>query len=146
MIIYFIYYFKKYSHVNFYYILLIFADGNQSWWTGFIKFLKILAIVITIGLFCILLVIGIRFVCGIIFSIYNQYFGGTRNLELFPISTHRGVDGTQEIDQEECVICIAHYHEGDHIRTLPCNHSFHESCLIQWLRRKKTCPICRRRL
>ncbi len=39
-----------------------------------------------------------------------------------------------------CPIC---FDEGELV-TLHCNHSFHESCIMQWIRTGKlTCPYCR---
>ena len=129
-------------------LLLIVADGHQSLWTQFVKFLKMIvrSTWFVIGLCCVILGIGIPLVCCIIFRAYNQRPQDTMNIELFPVSTHRGVDDTEESNQEECTICIEPYLEGDHIRMLPCSHVFHESCIIEWLRRSRTCPICRRPL
>lgn len=45
-----------------------------------------------------------------------------------------------------CAICRSDLHPDitDNHLTLPCNHSFHGSCIAQWLlTNQKTCPQCR---
>lgn len=32
-----------------------------------------------------------------------------------------------------CVICMDHFVDGDRLRVLPCNHSFHVGCIDRWL-------------
>jgi hypothetical protein len=32
-----------------------------------------------------------------------------------------------------CVICMDHFVEGDRLRVLPCDHSFHVGCIDRWL-------------
>lgn len=44
----------------------------------------------------------------------------------------------------ECYICLNHFEEGEDVRTLPCNHAFHSSCVDRWLLDvHHTCPCCR---
>jgi hypothetical protein len=43
-----------------------------------------------------------------------------------------------------CSICYADYTQGDQLRELPCDHSFHCECVDEWLKINKTCPLCRR--
>lgn len=33
--------------------------------------------------------------------------------------------------------------DGKSVRTLPCAHCFHQSCIVEWLKKDKSCPICR---
>ena len=40
-------------------------------------------------------------------------------------------------------ICISDYVDGGELMVLPCQHSFHSSCVQHWLRQNTTCPVCR---
>uniref|UniRef100_A0A1I8A3B4 RING-type domain-containing protein n=1 Tax=Steinernema glaseri TaxID=37863 RepID=A0A1I8A3B4_9BILA len=42
----------------------------------------------------------------------------------------------------ECAICMVEFEDGDRIRYLPCLHSYHVSCIDDWLLRSFTCPSC----
>ncbi|CAK66591.1 unnamed protein product (macronuclear) [Paramecium tetraurelia] len=51
---------------------------------------------------------------------------------------------------EFCCICLANYEESDTIRETPCNHIFHDKCIIEWqesnqfrFKKSKSCPNCR---
>ncbi|KAK6942893.1 Zinc finger, RING-type [Dillenia turbinata] len=46
----------------------------------------------------------------------------------------------------ECVICKEEMSEGSGACELPCEHLFHWMCILRWLRKKSTCPVCRFRL
>ena len=43
----------------------------------------------------------------------------------------------------ECVICLQPYETGDMLKTLPCLHFFHSSCIDDWLSHRSTCPVDR---
>uniref|UniRef100_A0A8B9SUH2 E3 ubiquitin-protein ligase RNF126 n=1 Tax=Anas platyrhynchos TaxID=8839 RepID=A0A8B9SUH2_ANAPL len=46
----------------------------------------------------------------------------------------------------ECPVCKEDYTVGENVRQLPCNHLFHNSCIVPWLEQHDTCPVCRKSL
>ncbi|KAL7939927.1 hypothetical protein V8C42DRAFT_163735 [Trichoderma barbatum] len=50
-------------------------------------------------------------------------------------------------DSPNCSICTEMFEEGIRLRSLPCGHLFHPTCVDPWLlERSVTCPLCRRNL
>lgn len=47
---------------------------------------------------------------------------------------------------EECIICLSKFADRDSVLILRCHesHVFHESCLIEWMKKHYVCPICRK--
>ncbi|XP_024530267.1 E3 ubiquitin-protein ligase At1g12760 [Selaginella moellendorffii] len=46
-------------------------------------------------------------------------------------------------EDAECCICLSSYEDDAELRELPCNHHFHGSCIVKWLRINATCPLCK---
>ena len=42
---------------------------------------------------------------------------------------------------DSCSICLCHLNTG--IVTTKCDHRFHKDCLVEWIVRNRTCPLCR---
>jgi E3 ubiquitin-protein ligase RNF115/126 len=63
----------------------------------------------------------------------------------FPLTTIR-VAPTLEKD---CAVCKDQFKletedpEEQVVISLPCKHTFHEGCIIPWLKSSGTCPVCR---
>ncbi|KAI8345962.1 hypothetical protein B0O80DRAFT_471373 [Mortierella sp. GBAus27b] len=52
---------------------------------------------------------------------------------------------TNANEQTMCSICLMEYEVGDQVRTLPCFHQYHASCIDPWLLHiTSLCPICKR--
>ncbi|KAJ7096297.1 hypothetical protein C8R44DRAFT_812656 [Mycena epipterygia] len=76
---------------------------------------------------------------------------GERIAEILPTpgnSSHPNSESSDvipaAIGRETCPICIVDFEQGDDLRVLPCNHSFHSSCVDPWLLDLSTaCPLCR---
>merc|ERR1712039_830037 len=46
---------------------------------------------------------------------------------------------------QECAICLQRFEPMSEAAKLPCgkNHIFHHDCLLEWLQRQPSCPLCR---
>ena len=42
-----------------------------------------------------------------------------------------------------CPVCLEPYQMGNQVRTIPCFHTFHTSCIDPWLTQKAVCPVCK---
>lgn len=43
----------------------------------------------------------------------------------------------------ECSICLEYYSKKEKKVILECGHEFHKGCILEWLDKEKTCPLCR---
>uniref|UniRef100_A0A7C9AR17 RING-type E3 ubiquitin transferase n=2 Tax=Opuntia streptacantha TaxID=393608 RepID=A0A7C9AR17_OPUST len=46
-------------------------------------------------------------------------------------------------DELTCSVCLEQVNVGELIRSLPCLHQYHASCIDPWLRQQGTCPVCK---
>lgn len=57
------------------------------------------------------------------------------------------VDATMENEGNDCIICLESFKQGDSYEEWPCPspvpHIFHYDCMLDYLRSKYTCPMCR---
>lgn len=55
-----------------------------------------------------------------------------------------GIDSDESKDNNGCVICMEDYTQGIFVANkLPCNHDFHATCILKWLKISRRCPLCR---
>ena len=52
-------------------------------------------------------------------------------------------DGTRALYPAACSVCQEKFTEGQEAIHLACQHTYHESCLLPWLKTNSTCPSCR---
>ncbi|EDW24826.1 GL24351 [Drosophila persimilis] len=43
----------------------------------------------------------------------------------------------------ECAVCKEPGLVGEVYKILPCKHEFHEECILLWLKKANSCPLCR---
>ena len=80
----------------------------------------------------------------------NYVFGlrpGASRAEISTLPVHaytakQDESASREGTSKKCMICQMDYEVGDQLRTLPCIHKYHAQCIDQWLRHKRTCPVC----
>ena len=46
-------------------------------------------------------------------------------------------------DELACSITLQEYEDGDIVKILPCGHHFELSAITEWLKLRKTCPLCK---
>ena len=65
-------------------------------------------------------------------------------LQKSPESLYNAANNTYE--QNQCIICLLSFTEGQSIRRLKCQHIFHKDCIEQWIKIKinkiPKCPTC----
>ena len=46
-------------------------------------------------------------------------------------------------DGKRCPICLDDFESGQEVMLTPCNHMFHEDCIMPWVKSNSQCPVCR---
>lgn len=66
--------------------------------------------------------------------------------KMVPVETTSGYLANERLllpEDAECCICLTSYEDGAELHTLPCNHHFHSTCIVKWLKMNATCPLCK---
>ncbi|CAK9135584.1 unnamed protein product [Ilex paraguariensis] len=65
---------------------------------------------------------------------------------MVPLETHSGYLANEQTllpEDAECCICLNSYEDGTELHALPCNHHYHSTCIVKWLKTNATCPLCK---
>lgn len=80
----------------------------------------------------------------------NEKFNNIKNdinlpsfAQNLPISIYHVYQSNNENMAKTCMICLESFIIGRKIITLPCFHIFHVKCISNWLKKKRSCPICK---
>uniref|UniRef100_A0A915Q3X6 RING-type domain-containing protein n=1 Tax=Setaria digitata TaxID=48799 RepID=A0A915Q3X6_9BILA len=81
----------------------------------------------------------------IVTQLLNQFEGGSTPVDpkLLPNLPMTVVE-TKHVDSgAQCTTCMETFKKDESVAILECQHIFHRDCILPWLRRHNTCPICR---
>ncbi|XP_076909670.1 E3 ubiquitin protein ligase RIE1-like [Bidens hawaiensis] len=65
---------------------------------------------------------------------------------MVPVESNGGQLAVERVllpEDADCCICLSTYEDGAVLHSLPCNHHFHASCIVKWLKMNATCPLCK---
>ncbi|KAJ6723552.1 ANAPHASE-PROMOTING COMPLEX SUBUNIT 11 RING-H2 FINGER PROTEIN [Salix koriyanagi] len=48
-----------------------------------------------------------------------------------------------EDDGQRCAVCLEDFEPRESVMLTPCNHMFHEECIVPWVKSNGKCPVCR---
>ncbi|KAG8641487.1 hypothetical protein MANES_13G152000v8 [Manihot esculenta] len=49
----------------------------------------------------------------------------------------------KEEDGKRCAVCLEDFEPKEMVMVTPCNHMFHEECIVPWVKSHGQCPVCR---
>lgn len=61
----------------------------------------------------------------------------TQNLPTVVITPEQADKGLK------CPVCLLEFEEQETVRKMPCEHFFHGGCILPWLGKTNSCPLCR---
>ncbi|KAD7117446.1 hypothetical protein E3N88_04714 [Mikania micrantha] len=57
--------------------------------------------------------------------------------------TDKKLEEDDDDDDKKCVVCLEYFEPKEAVMVTPCNHMFHEDCILPWIRSNGKCPVCR---
>ncbi|XP_030502845.1 probable E3 ubiquitin-protein ligase RHC2A [Cannabis sativa] len=70
-----------------------------------------------------------------------------------PVGVGASLEGLEKVKSDDvvsssgekmtCPICFCNVLSGTELSRLPCSHLFHTHCILKWLEKRHTCPMCR---
>ncbi|CAA7058237.1 unnamed protein product [Microthlaspi erraticum] len=158
--------------VGFYWLVsggdVLLENASNLYWLSFV----FLAFDVFFAVFCVVLacLIGIALCCclpciiALLYAVAGQEGASEADLSILPKYKFQMMnnDGEKQSDgggkmvpveagnerlllpeDADCCICLCSYEDGAELVSLPCNHHFHSTCIVKWLKMNATCPLCK---
>uniref|UniRef100_A0A7N0ZTP5 RING-type E3 ubiquitin transferase n=2 Tax=Kalanchoe fedtschenkoi TaxID=63787 RepID=A0A7N0ZTP5_KALFE len=71
----------------------------------------------------------------------EEELGKCRKIHVYGVK-HRKTTKQKDADAK-CSVCQEEFRSGDKMGSLKCKHSYHVTCIDEWLRQKNWCPTCK---
>ncbi|CAK7348176.1 unnamed protein product [Dovyalis caffra] len=68
----------------------------------------------------------------------SWYYRDRSNMDVFK----ERAQGTED-DGKRCAVCLDDFEPKELVMLTPCNHMFHEECIVPWVKSNGQCPVCR---
>ena len=65
------------------------------------------------------------------------------SMETLKNLTRTFLNKTNKPNNNYCTICSEEISQNESIIKLECSHCYHENCILDWLKEKSVCPMCR---
>ncbi|KAL3599084.1 hypothetical protein D5086_007002 [Populus alba] len=72
----------------------------------------------------------------------NSEPGSAKELEIELSKPVEPLVSATEEEEEDCPICLEEYDLENPKLTTKCEHHFHLSCILEWMERSESCPVC----
>ncbi|KAI3890132.1 hypothetical protein MKX03_020033 [Papaver bracteatum] len=63
-----------------------------------------------------------------------------RTVDMMPVVL---IENDYSSNHQSCMVCMDRFPVGTIAKSLPCNHIFHDHCILAWLGQHNSCPLCR---
>ncbi|XP_057796185.1 E3 ubiquitin-protein ligase ATL4-like isoform X2 [Salvia miltiorrhiza] len=62
---------------------------------------------------------------------------------IYNIIRRLGNKSSNDEEGKRCAVCLEDFETKQFVTITPCNHMFHEECIVPWVKSQGKCPVCR---
>lgn len=56
---------------------------------------------------------------------------------------NKSAASNDDVGGKRCAVCLEDFETKQFVTITPCNHMFHEECIVPWVKSQGKCPVCR---